>query len=737
MQLQVVLTGNNVHETFTLNIPREETIHTLKKYIHAHTGIAESLQKIIYAGEVIKENETVSKFMQDTTVHVRVNSTEEPIRTQPQVEAVPAVSEVEAEMPQEIALVKPQKIEQGIPQEIQDPSDNVTNWKYLSAMVSSVIKKYFGVFETENMEWRCNEHYEIVDVIRNSNGANNVGIFRIKLIKSIPEIDAPNLVLKIVKGAVNTRDKERRAQMYRTPYIRKRDNSETTIPFIYAFPTFVPVYNYYISNINDLLHSAIAKEYIESFRNECLPDEKIVSKTTFIVTPYYDSTLCTLWKTNLHTISEEDQYFIIYQIILTLKHFNKNCIVHGDLRGDNIFIFTNAEDKKNYLRIGVGDFGLALSGAHKIASAKEIRSHKEHKTNKLYIPPELEKLYLPAGKEVNLWQCFSGLDSFSCGKSIEELYKLRDGVIPHGLKYTCKSLLDKDKDKRNIAECIFYLGVENWIVPIIREVLGDSLDIRPKRYIEEQPAQTINSAEYSEIENRLRSLHMELQQKLNDPSTLTWKEVCEIKWFAREFPFVHLDKMLHYLGICLHPGSSPSICACVEEAEVSSSLSLEIGTALRSVGADLKSFKSIHNVAWLTIFNYIKSDVNNENGGDCNEQQLFFVPTDSFQIKSILEETIDHNCCTDDWSGKGFYFTNNIRLVERLSQKQGTKQRVVFYSRVILGKCKIVDEQEKINHRADLEGFHSVERKGKEGSEFVVFRIGQAIPFVKIVFETK
>ena len=167
------------------------------------------------------------------------------------------------------------------------------------------------------------------------------------------------------------------------------DESETSIPFAFAFPTMAPLLNYFIGDLKSIKHPIIDKRR-QLYEGT---NAKLISKTTFLVMPEYDGTLERFWEEikqkSIH-VSVEEQCFVVYQCLLTLEHFKANRIIHGDFRPLNIFIFYKEKSSKDkeYLRIGVGDFGLSKSSAHKL---QYIRGEHGNPFNNYYAPPEVRR----------------------------------------------------------------------------------------------------------------------------------------------------------------------------------------------------------------------------------------------------------------------------------------------------------------------------------------------------------
>ena len=284
-----------------------------------------------------------------------------------------------------------------------------SEWRDLFFAIQQTIKSSFYV-ETQIEEWQYLKDYEIEFCISSDEGSNNIGVFKINTKYGF-------LALKIILRLIeNTAEASK--QMYRHSQVSKLDRSETSIPFAFFFPTIVPLINYFIGDLNTIDHLVIAEKQ-KLFEDT---SSKILRKTTFLVMPLYDANLFSYWQCG----NTEGRYFVIYQVLLTLEHFQNNRIVHGDLKFDNIFIFFADRTSDNYLKIGVGDFGLARSCTHTVFEESIITTYKEH-VNQFYKPPELVK-FLKIEKSDSMWDIFQGTDNWTVGQSILYLYLAVTGV---------------------------------------------------------------------------------------------------------------------------------------------------------------------------------------------------------------------------------------------------------------------------------------------------------------------
>ena len=412
-------------------------------------------------------------------------------------------------------------------------------WREVSPEIEEIFKSNFFT-STKNEHWQFPEDFEIIESISEGRGAFNVGVFRVSS-------RIGDCAIKIIERMVEDTP-ENVQPMYNTLQIRKLDQAETSIPFAFAFPTMVPLLNFFIGDLKGLNHPAILhkKQLLEG------TTARLINKTTFLVMPVYDGTLESFWshvKQQTINISLEDEYFVIYQCLLTLEHFKVNRIIHGDFRPANIFIFYKATESTNFLRIGVGDFGLAKTSAKSLLYSKDLHGNP---FNNYYVPPEVRR-YRPTPNTIeNFWDVFKGYDCWSLGKSILELYCVsereaggfsaalqRESLkskeefhawfndfvgerMTEQMKQVCLLMLDLDKNKRNVGDCLMILGVQIWVVPELRSKLGNDWQKEEMKKKKQVVVALFDSVADSFSESLAMNSKME-----------NWREVSRIHWFSK------------------------------------------------------------------------------------------------------------------------------------------------------------------------------------------------------------
>ena len=376
--------------------------------------------------------------------------------------------------------------------------------------------------------------------------SNCLGVFKIHVKNQL-------LALKIIQHPVEDQEEAH--------YFHKlhRKEPELMIPIESYFPTFIPIVNYFTGDPLKLDYPPIK----DKLQNPLTPELELpLMDYYFLLTPIYHETLPSFWK-NLANFSFEEELYVLYQVVMTLDYLHNSQIVHGDLRGDNIWIFTDPKSPENYLRIGVASFGLGNTPAESNTGLND-EDHFLSKFNQEYLPPELKSeesrgkwvssLRVP-DVEVTFWQLLQGLDSWSIGMSLLEMYmcKSRDDVlffyedlqnsieggsvkakeyfeslpstVPFPVKRLAKHLLSLDPYDRDFDECLFFLGVELWIIP----ELANSPAFSNAEGWRSAPKADLQKG----ISDIFQAVSVEIDEAVSKVSVNTWYNYCKLNWFAK------------------------------------------------------------------------------------------------------------------------------------------------------------------------------------------------------------
>lgn len=85
--------------------------------------------------------------------------------------------------------------------------------------------------------------------------------------------------------------------------------------------------------------------------------------------------------------------------------------------------------------------------------------------------------------------------------------------------------------------------------------------------------------------------------------------------------------------------------------------------------------------------------------------------------------------------GAGAYFADDPRKSHSFTAADGPNgSHVMFYNKVILGKESVQQQTNNTLVAAPI-GFHSVKGTQFQYSEYIVYRFGQALPYLKVTYK--
>ena len=135
----------------------------------------------------------------------------------------------------------------------------------------------------------------------------------------------------------------------------------------------------------------------------------------------------------------------------------------------------------------------------------------------------------------------------------------------------------------------------------------------------------------------------------------------------------------------------------------------------------------------------MKETIAAENNGDANEMLLYH-GTGAGGAAGIPDAGFDDRFCSAGFFGMGMYFAEDPAKSHQYTEHNGDK--TIFVVRVSLGRQQalVQSDQTKTLTRAE-KGFHSV--RGTHNStdprlkyvEHIVYRFGQAEPYLKITYQ--
>ncbi|CAF1380256.1 unnamed protein product [Adineta ricciae] len=123
-------------------------------------------------------------------------------------------------------------------------------------------------------------------------------------------------------------------------------------------------------------------------------------------------------------------------------------------------------------------------------------------------------------------------------------------------------------------------------------------------------------------------------------------------------------------------------------------------------------------------------------GNDPRERELFH-GTGGDAIQGIIDRGFDDRYFSPSGAwGRGVYFADDPRKSNSYAPPDPlTRHRVIFYNKVLLGvQCKLSQPDNSLS--AAPKGHHSVHGTGFQYDEYIVYRYGQALPYLKITYTT-
>ncbi|CAF1174161.1 unnamed protein product [Adineta ricciae] len=169
----------------------------------------------------------------------------------------------------------------------------------------------------------------------------------------------------------------------------------------------------------------------------------------------------------------------------------------------------------------------------------------------------------------------------------------------------------------------------------------------------------------------------------------------------------------------------------------SATLYIDVSAKMASISAvQIISIEEIRNPFLEEIYEGIKKLTSKQcPNQNPNEQELFH-GAKSLGAKGITEDGYDDRYFSKDGLyGHGAYFADNPQKSHGYTDanpNDGT--RVMFYNKVLLGESKVLTATDKTLVSAPL-GFHSIIGKHSTMTEYIVYRYGQALPYLKIVYK--
>ncbi|CAF0873800.1 unnamed protein product [Adineta ricciae] len=148
------------------------------------------------------------------------------------------------------------------------------------------------------------------------------------------------------------------------------------------------------------------------------------------------------------------------------------------------------------------------------------------------------------------------------------------------------------------------------------------------------------------------------------------------------------------------------------------------------------SIEEVKNPLLEDTYEAIKKMIAKEcQGANPNEQKLFH-GTKVNGMRGILENGFDDRFFSSAGAwGAGAYFADDPRKSHNYTKPEGSDQtRVMFYNKVALGK-ESIEAKTKNDLAAAPKGCHSVRGTEFKYTEYIVYRFGQALPYLRIIYK--
>ncbi|UJR12813.1 hypothetical protein I4U23_016986 [Adineta vaga] len=183
----------------------------------------------------------------------------------------------------------------------------------------------------------------------------------------------------------------------------------------------------------------------------------------------------------------------------------------------------------------------------------------------------------------------------------------------------------------------------------------------------------------------------------------------------------------------------PSTCnALLVPYPLSTLLYQNLVTEMKKIpGMKVITIEQIKNPNIEALYEYMKRTIAKECPGNDPKERELFHGTSGEAIQGIIDRGFDDRYFspTGAW-GRGAYFADDPRKSNNYAPPDPTtNRRVIFYNKVVLG-IESVQVQTNNSLSAAPQNHHSVHGQGAgfQYHEYIVYRYGQALPYLKITY---
>ncbi|CAF4078591.1 unnamed protein product [Rotaria magnacalcarata] len=156
------------------------------------------------------------------------------------------------------------------------------------------------------------------------------------------------------------------------------------------------------------------------------------------------------------------------------------------------------------------------------------------------------------------------------------------------------------------------------------------------------------------------------------------------------------------------------------------------------IGSTIISVQQIYNLELENIWKSMKVLIANECSDSSPNEQFLFHGTHTNKWKRIMEEGFDYGFFkTLGVFGNGAYFADNAQKSHEYTlpmPSDPTMTRIILFSKVALGQEMIMKHMNSALYAAPRD-HHSVHGIASDSSEYVIYRLTQALPFLIITYQ--
>lgn len=211
--------------------------------------------------------------------------------------------------------------------------------------------------------------------------------------------------------------------------------------------------------------------------------------------------------------------------------------------------------------------------------------------------------------------------------------------------------------------------------------------------------------------NILRSINAKMEQRIKKMEKRGWKL---------------------QLTIPIAPNKGPKFGATLAIVPVDDPAYKTLKQEFQKIKGNILKIELISNYTLEKLYEAMKLQIEKENNNNANERMLFH-GTKSEGAKGIEDNGFDDRFFNSSGAwGHGAYFADDVRKSHNYTDNK-TSTRVIFWVKVLLGNQEILNQPNQ-SLVSPSKGYHSVKGTAFTYSEYIVYRYGQAKPYMKISY---